>query len=56
MIGTFDNIRFCNNTFVADYPHTALALIAFTKLPSPDDFQFANNIIYATPAQDTLQQ
>jgi hypothetical protein len=53
-IGTFDGIRFYNNTFVAEDPHTALELTRFTKLPNAGDFQFANNIIYATTAQTTL--
>ncbi|MEZ5573721.1 MAG: right-handed parallel beta-helix repeat-containing protein [Halioglobus sp.] len=52
-IGTFDGIRVYNNTFVQAYPHTALELTVLKKLGNAGDFQFANNIVYATSPQTT---
>ncbi|MEZ5501805.1 MAG: right-handed parallel beta-helix repeat-containing protein [Halioglobus sp.] len=50
-IGSFDGIRLYNNTFVQPNPHTALELVPLTKLSNAGDFQFANNIVYATSPQ-----
>jgi hypothetical protein len=50
-IGTFDGIRMYNNTFVQAYPHTALELALLNKLGNAGDFQFINNIVYATSPQ-----
>lgn len=53
-LGSYDGIRMYNNTFVAANPHTALETFPFERLPNAGDFQFANNIIYATSPRTTL--
>jgi Right handed beta helix region len=53
-LGSFDGIRFYNNTFVSSNPHTALELILLTEISNAGDFQFANNIIYATSPVPTV--
>jgi len=53
-LGSYDDIRMYNNTFVMPNPHTALETFPFETLPTPGNFQFANNIIYATSPQTTL--
>jgi len=51
IFGTFDGIRLYNNTFVQAYPHTALELTLLKQLGNAGDFQFFNNIVYATSPQ-----
>ncbi len=50
-IGSFDGIRVYNNTFVQANPHTALETIPLKTFSNAGDFQFTNNIIYATSPQ-----
>jgi hypothetical protein len=50
-IGTFDGIRVYNNTFVMPNPHTALETFKQLTINNAGDFQFANNIVYATSPQ-----
>ena len=47
-IGTFSDIRMYNNTFITSKPITALETIVLRAMNTPGDFQFANNIVYAT--------
>jgi len=47
-VGTFSDIRMYNNTFVTANPITALETVPLETLKNAGDFQFANNIIYAT--------
>ncbi len=53
-VGTFDGIRFYNNTFVAEDPLTGLETVPLEMLGNAGDFQFANNIIYATSPSTNL--
>ncbi|MCB1704758.1 MAG: right-handed parallel beta-helix repeat-containing protein [Halioglobus sp.] len=54
-IGTFDDIRIYNNTFVMPHPHTALELSKLSRIHNAGDLLFANNIVYATtPQSDAL--
>lgn len=50
-VGTFDDIRVYNNTFVMPDPHTALETIRQSQINNAGDFQFTNNIVYATSPQ-----
>jgi hypothetical protein len=50
-LGSFDDIRVYNNTFVMENPHTALELNKLSNISNAGDFQFANNIVYATSPQ-----
>ena len=50
-IGTFDDIRVYNNTFVMVNPHTALELSKLSRISNAGDLLFANNIVYATAPQ-----
>jgi hypothetical protein len=43
-----------NNTFVSVNPQTTLELLPLTTLGNAGDFQFANNILYATSPQTTV--
>jgi len=55
IVGTFDDIRMYNNTFVTSQPITALETIPLTNIGNAGSFQFANNIVYATtPHPDPL--
>jgi len=47
-IGTLDGIRFYNNTFVTAAPLTGQETIPLEVFGNAGDFQFANNIVYAT--------
>ena len=51
IVGTFSDIRVYNNTFVMPKPFTALETIPLTIIGNAGDFQFANNIVYATTPQ-----
>ncbi|NND67088.1 MAG: hypothetical protein HKN19_05825 [Halioglobus sp.] len=55
IIGTFDDIRIYNNTFVLAKPLTALETNPLSEISNAGDLQFANNIVYATtPQSDPL--
>jgi len=49
--GTYDELRMYNNTFVMPDPHTALQNARLSTIGNAGDFQFANNIVYATSPQ-----
>jgi hypothetical protein len=51
IVGTFDDIRVYNNTFVMADPHTALETIRQANIGNAGNLQFANNIVYATTPQ-----
>lgn len=51
VVGTFSDIRMYNNTFVMPRPYTALETIPLEVIGNAGDFQFANNIVYATTPQ-----
>ncbi len=51
IVGTFSDIRMYNNTFVMPRPYTALETIPLSVIGNAGDFQFANNIVYATTPQ-----
>ncbi|MCB1845563.1 MAG: right-handed parallel beta-helix repeat-containing protein [Halioglobus sp.] len=51
IVGSFDDIRVYNNTFVLTRPYTALETIPLATLDNAGNFQFANNIVYATSPQ-----
>lgn len=51
IIGTFDDIRIYNNTFVTSKPITALETITLDAISNAGDFVFANNIIYSPTSQ-----
>lgn len=53
-IGSFDGIRFYNNTFIASNPVTGQETIPLEVLGNAGDFQFANNIVYATSPSTNL--
>lgn len=54
-VGTFSDIRVYNNTFVMPNPIAALETIPQDSIGNAGDFQFANNIVYATsPLTETL--
>lgn len=50
-IGSYDELRVYNNTFVMPDPHTALQNIRTSNIIWAGNFQFANNIVYATSSQ-----
>ncbi|GAB5453629.1 MAG: hypothetical protein Hals2KO_39570 [Halioglobus sp.] len=50
-VGTFDDIKVYNNTFVTARPLTALETIPQSVISNAGDFLFANNIVYATSEQ-----
>lgn len=52
-IGTFDDIRMYNNTFVTAHPLTGQETIPLEVLGNAGSFQFANNIVYATSPSTT---
>ena len=53
-IGTLSDIRFYNNTFVSTNPNTAMETVPLETFANAGNFQFANNIIYATSPQTTV--
>ncbi len=50
----FSDIRFYNNTFVSTNPNTAMETVPLETFANAGNFQFANNIIYATSPQTTV--
>jgi len=54
IVGTFSDIRMYNNTFVTAKPLTGIETIPLEKFTNAGDFQFANNIIYATAVSTNL--
>ncbi len=51
VIGNLSGIRFFNNTVVAPSPSTSIQLNPSDEMFAPGDFQFRNNLIYATEPQ-----
>ena len=54
-VGTFSDIRMYNNTFVMPKPLAGLETNPLNEIGNAGDFQFANNIVYATsPLNENL--
>jgi len=51
IVGNLDGIRFFNNTVVAPAPSTSIQLGVVDRMFAAGDFEFRNNLIYATTLQ-----
>src|SRR5690606_35221293 len=53
IIGSLDGLRFINNTIVAAEPMSSIQLNPAGEMFSPGNFEFRNNLLYATSPQDS---